>query len=140
LKTQETFLAFLLDIKMYWCYIRSMITKKETEMMLTGYTEEKVIENFADAYMDGDVVRWVSNDRVPFLDMVTDFATLGLIADFQVELSENTRKIEQTAMLKDYMFAQANRSEEQKNEERMMARAAFGPDTKVVNVITGEVL
>ncbi len=109
-------------------------------MMLTGYTEEKVIENFADAYMDGDVVRWVSNDRVPFLDMVTDFATLGLIADFQVELSENTRKIEQNAFLKEYMISQANRSEEQKNEERMMARAAFGPDEKIVNILTGEVL
>ena len=109
-------------------------------MMLTGYTEEKVIENFADAYLDGDVVRWVSNDLVPFLDMVTDFATLGLIADFQVEISENTRKIEESAFLKEYMFSQANRSEEQKNEERMMAQAAFGPDTQVVNVITGEVL
>ncbi len=140
MKTQETFSAFLLDIKTYWCYSRSMITKKDTEMMLTGYTEQKVIENFADAYMDGDVVRWVSNDRVPFLDMVTDFATLGLIADFQVELSENTRKTEQSAFLKEYMISQANRSEEDKNEERMMAQAAFGPDAKVVNVITGEVL
>ena len=113
---------------------------KNMEKFETGYTAEKIIENFADAYMDGDVVRWISNDNVPFLDMVTDFATLGLIADFQVELSENTRKIEETAMLKEYMFAQANRSEEQKNEERMMAQAAFGPDAKVVNVITGEVL
>ena len=106
----------------------------------TGYTAEEIINNFADAYMDGDVVRWVSNDKVPFLDMVTDFATLGLIADFQVELSENTRKIEQTAFLKSYMTAQANRSEEEKNEERMMAQAAFGSDAKVVNIITGEVL
>ncbi len=130
----------MVDTKMLWCYSRSMITKKDTEMMLTGYTEEKVIENFADAYLDGDVVRWVSNDRVPFLDMVTDFATLGLIADFQVEISENTRKIEETAFLKEYMFAQANRSEEEKNEERMMAQAAFGPDAKVINVVTGEVL
>ena len=108
--------------------------------MLTGYTEKKIIENFAGAYMDGDVVRWVSNDRVPFLDMVTDFATLGLIEDFQIELSENTRKIEESAFLNEYMFSQANRSEEEKNEERMMAQAAVGPDAKVVNVITGEVL
>ena len=110
------------------------------EKFETGYTAEKITENFAGAYLDGDVVRWVSNDRVPFLDMLTDFATLGLIADFQVELSENTRKIEQTAFLKEYMIAQANRSEEQKEEERMMARAAFGPDAKVVNIVTGEVL
>ena len=72
--------------------------------------------------------------------MVTDFATLGLIDDFQVDLSEYTRKIEQSAFLKGYMSAQANRSEEEKNEERMMAQAAFGSDAKVVNAITGEVL
>jgi hypothetical protein len=114
--------------------------EKNMENFETGYTAEEIIKNFDDAYMDGDVVRWVSNDNVPFLDMVTDFATLGLIADFQVELSENTRKIEQAAFLKEYMIAQANRSEEQKNEERMMAQAAFGPDAKVVNILTGEVL
>lgn len=110
------------------------------EKFETGYTAEKITKNFADAYLDGDVVRWVSNDRVPFLDMLTDFATLGLIADFQVELSEDTRKIEQSAFLREYMISQANRSEEQKEEERMMARAAFGPDAKVVNIVTGEVL
>lgn len=110
------------------------------EKFKTGYTAEKITKNFADAYLDGDVVRWVSNDRVPFLDMLTDFATLGFIADFQVELSENTRKIEQSAFLREYMISQANRSEEQKEEERMMARAAFGPDAKVVNIVTGEVL
>lgn len=110
------------------------------EKFETGYTAEKITKNFADAYLDGDVVRWVSNDRVPFLDMLTDFATLGFIADFQVELSENTRKIEQSAFLREYMISQANRSEEQKEEERMMARAAFGPDAKVVNIVTGEVL
>ena len=114
--------------------------EKNMENFETGYTAEEIIKNFDDAYMDGDVVRWVSNDNVPFLDMVTDFATLGLIADFQVELSENTRKIEQAAFLKEYMIAQANRSEEQKNEERMMAQAAFGSDAKVVNILTGEVL
>ncbi len=130
----------MVDTKMLWCYSRSMITKKDTEMMLTGYTEQKVIENFADAYLDGDVVRWVSNDRVPFLDMVTDFATLGLIADFQVEISENTRKIEETAFLKEYMISQANRSEEEKNGERMIAQAAFSLDAKVINVDKGEVL
>ena len=114
--------------------------EKNMENFETGYTAEEIIKNFDGVYMDGDVVRWVSNDNVPFLDMVTDFATLGLIADFQVELSENTRKIEQAAFLKEYMIAQANRSEEQKNEERMMAQAAFGSDAKVVNILTGEVL
>lgn len=110
------------------------------EKFKTGYTAEKITKNFADAYLDGDVVRWVSNDRVPFLDMLTDFATLGFIADFQVEASENTRKIEQADFIKQYKIAMANRSEEEKEEERMMARAAFGPDAKVVNIVTGEVL
>ena len=46
------------------------------EKFETGYTAEKITENFADAQFDGDVVRWISNDNVPFLDMLTDFATL----------------------------------------------------------------
>ena len=106
----------------------------------TGYSAEKIINKFADAYLDGDVIRWVTNDRVPFLDMVTDFAALGLIADFQVELSENTRKTEETAMLRKYMFAQSIRSEEEKREELRMAQAACGSNARVINVITGEVL
>ena len=32
----------------------------------TGYTAEKLAENFEGAYVKGGVCRWKSNDQVPF--------------------------------------------------------------------------
>ena len=41
-------------------------------------------------------------------------------------------------IINEYIKAQANRSEDQIREQRMEARAAFGPGETVVNVLTGE--
>ena len=46
----------------------------------TGYTEKVLIEQFMSAYIDGDhIVRWRSNDQIPFQDMLADFRAMGLI-------------------------------------------------------------
>ena len=46
----------------------------------TGYTEKVLMEQFMDAYIDNDhIVRWRSNDQIPFQDMLADFRALGLI-------------------------------------------------------------
>ena len=46
----------------------------------TGYTEKILMEQFMDAYIDGDhIVRWRSNDQIPFQDMLADFRTMGFI-------------------------------------------------------------
>ena len=46
----------------------------------TGYTEKVLMEQFMDAYIDGDhIVRWRSNDQIPFQDMLADFRAMGLI-------------------------------------------------------------
>ena len=46
----------------------------------TGYTEDTIRNSFADAYVDStQVVRWKSNDQIPFQDMLADFRALGLI-------------------------------------------------------------
>ena len=46
----------------------------------TGYTEKVLMEQFMDAYIDGDDIgRWRSNDQIPFQDMLADFRALGLI-------------------------------------------------------------
>ena len=46
----------------------------------TGYTDKQLITYFMDAYIDGDhIVRWRSNDQIPFQDMLADFRALGLI-------------------------------------------------------------
>ena len=46
----------------------------------TGYTEKVLMEQFMSAYIDSDhIVRWRSNDQIPFQDMLADFRALGLI-------------------------------------------------------------
>ena len=46
----------------------------------TGYTDKHLMTYFMDAYIDGDhIVRWRSNDQIPFQDMLADFRAMGLI-------------------------------------------------------------
>ena len=46
----------------------------------TGYTEKVLMEQFMGAYIDHDhIVRWRSNDQIPFQDMLADFRAVGLI-------------------------------------------------------------
>ena len=46
----------------------------------TGYTEKVIMEQFMAAYIDDNhIVRWRSNDQIPFQDMLADFRSLGLI-------------------------------------------------------------
>ena len=55
----------------------------------TGYTEDTIRNSFADAYIDStQVVRWKSNDQIPFQDMLADFRALGLI-DEDIQLGSS---------------------------------------------------
>ena len=46
----------------------------------TGYTEKVLMEQFMGAYIDDNhIVRWRSNNQIPFQDMLADFRALGLI-------------------------------------------------------------
>ena len=46
----------------------------------TGYTDKQLMTQFMDAYIDDDhIVRWRSNDQIPFQDMLADFRAMGLI-------------------------------------------------------------
>ena len=55
----------------------------------TGYTEDTIRNSFADAYIDStQVVRWNSNDQIPFQDMLADFRALGLI-DEDIQLGSS---------------------------------------------------
>ena len=55
----------------------------------TGYTEDTIRNSFSDAYIDStQVVRWKSNDQIPFQDMLADFRALGLI-DEDIQLGSS---------------------------------------------------
>ncbi len=46
----------------------------------TGYTDKQLMTFFMDAYIDHDhIVRWRSNDQIPFQDMLADFRAMGWI-------------------------------------------------------------
>ena len=55
----------------------------------TGYTEDTIRNSFEDTYVDStQVVRWKSNDQIPFQDMLADFRALGLI-DEDIQLGSS---------------------------------------------------
>jgi hypothetical protein len=98
--------------------------------MKKDYRNEFYIDN-------NDVVRWKSNDQVPFNDMLTDFLVAGLIVQENVLRSMTARKIEDLAFLEQYV---ANRQKYgYSDEEKFEMQAAFG-DEEVVDVFTGKVV
>lgn len=55
----------------------------------TGYTEDTIRNSFQDAYIDSNlIVRWKSNNQIPFQDMLADFRALGLI-DEDIQLGSS---------------------------------------------------
>nr|NDG05699.1 hypothetical protein [Oxalobacteraceae bacterium] len=81
----------------------------------------------------GPHVRWNSNDRVPFDDMLECFQHLGWI-DLQTrENSTRARDADTAAFLAEYRANYRGPSEEELAE----ARAEFGAGATVVNVFTG---
>jgi len=78
--------------------------------------------------VDG-VVRWISNDRVPFDDVL---CTLPITPE-QRAASNVAREAETAAFLAEWRTNPPEVTEEQRTE----ARAAFGPGVRIVDVITG---
>jgi hypothetical protein len=100
-----------------------MIDSKRKEDFYIDETDSK----------SGPVVRWNSNDRIPFGDMLAEFAHAGWISVQTVENSLAQRKIEDRISLENYRRNYRGPSE----EELFEMQAAFGPGAQVVNVLTG---
>lgn len=91
-----------------------------------------------DFYVDtNDVVRWKSNDRVPFDDMLTNFLLADLICQENVLRSMTARKEEDIKSLEEYV---ANRQKYgYSEEEKAEMRNAFG-DQEVFDIFTGKAI
>ena len=70
--------------------------------------------------------------------MLADFVEARLITQRVADDSEMIRQDEVTKFIGAYKKAQALKTPEQKAEEMLEMRAAFGPGETIVNVITGE--
>lgn len=81
----------------------------------------------------GPVVRWNTNDRIPFEDMLQEFVTAGWIGQVELNNSLRQRKIEDRIAIENYRKNYRGPSQ----EELFEARAAFGAGKKIVNVLTG---
>jgi hypothetical protein len=83
-----------------------------------------------------NVVRWKSNNHVPFQDMLLEFLTDGLITTNQYMNSERQRGIDTSNFIFEYKeFMKMNKPNE---EELFEMRSVFGEGEIVVNIITGE--
>lgn len=97
----------------------------------------------ADFYIDetnsdfGPVVRWTSNDNIPFADMLAEFAIAGYIDQQIVINSINARKIEDEAFLQQYV--EHRQKNGYSNEEKFEMRAVFGNE-EVVDIFTGKTI
>ena len=75
----------------------------------TGYTTEKLVEQFEGAYIKDGVVYWKSNDRSPFEDMLTDFYEAGLIKEEMIKNTINAKaKQDEEAIMAYINFREEN--------------------------------
>ena len=95
--------------------------------MTKDYTNEFYVDN-------NDVVRWNSNDQVPFDDMLTNFLLKGLIVQENVLRSMTARKAEAEIAIQQYV---ENRQKYgYSDEEKFEMANAFAGET-VIDIFTG---
>ena len=88
-----------------------------------------------DAYQDDEGVwRWKSNDRVPFDDMLQDWA----VSSSTMEKCRKARDNDNEKFIKEYR--ERMKDYVPSNETLYEMRAAFGEGVEVVNVITGKTI
>ncbi len=86
----------------------------------------------------GPVVRWNSNDRIPFQDMLEYFVGQGWIDQLTLENSLRRRRQEDAESIAAYVARRAQTG--YSDEERFEMRAAFGAGARVTDVFTGRTI
>jgi hypothetical protein len=96
------------------------------------------VENFHNTFIKDGAIRWSSNGRCLPKECVDDLVAADLITVDTAERTTDMREIETVEFFAEYRRAQKNRTAEQIQEERMMARGAMGAGVQMINCITGE--
>lgn len=95
----------------------------------------KNADKVKDAYIDEyGVYRWLSNNRVPFDDMLECWTD----DEFQLNACREARNKDDAEFMAEYR--ERMEDYEPSDEELFEMRSAFGEDTEVVNVITGKTI
>lgn len=112
-------------------------TKFDRETRSWVFDEEKARSWWPKARIDEDgIVRWKSNDSVPFPDMLYDFRHLGFIDETTERRSTETRNHESGLAIERYRKQRAEHG--YSDEEMFEMRAAFGPGEEVIDILTGK--
>ena len=113
--------------------------RENIQQGLLTQIKQETAKHWRDAYLDEKcIVRWQSNNRIPFADMLHKFVIARLITQEVADNSEVVRQEEVAVFLGEYKKARANRTPEQIAEEAFEMRAAFGEGETIVDVFTGE--
>lgn len=92
-------------------------------------------EHFKQAYLENNVIRWVSNDTVPPKDILAELCVAGFITSECLYDSIATKNKEDAAFLDQYI---ANRQKfGYSDEEKFEMQAAFAGE-EVIDVFTGQ--
>jgi hypothetical protein len=92
---------------------------------------------FEQAYIDQKgIVRWKSNNNIPFEDKLMEFYNDNKISHFDVVRSNDQRDVETGITIAAYRKQMENHVPDA--EELFEMRAAFGAGASIVNVITGK--
>lgn len=95
-------------------------------------------EEYGAYYLDGNVtpvVRWKSNNAIPFDDVLSKLFVAGLITKDIFTNSHEKREEEQLSFIQEYKEKMKDYKYAEEDIHEM--KSAFG-DAPVVNVITGE--
>ena len=111
------------------------LSRMTEDNLFPAGSKDRVTEGIADLEdPTATVLRWTSNGQCPMDDMLAAWVTLGLITMDQAEATSQARAAETARFLAAYRANPPQPSA----EELFEMRAAFGPGTKIVNVITGQ--
>ena len=86
---------------------------------------------------DGNVVRWISSNNIPFSDIMAELLAAGVITNDHVEASRKQKAVEDAQSILRYMeFREKNGYSA---EEIAEIKAEFGNE-EVVDVLTGKAI
>lgn len=86
-------------------------------------TKDTILEQFENTYVENSVVRWKTNNRCPFEDILMDFYKIGKINEEEIVNTNQVRDSE----VSDTMVAYINKRKEKgySNKEKFEFKDAF---------------
>lgn len=112
--------------------------REKFDIWTLNFCKDHKEDFYLDYVNDTPVIRWKSNDNIPPKECLYAFLHLGYVTEYEVENSLEVHEIELIEKLNVYKERMKNYVHSP--EEIYEMKAAFGEGTKVVNVITGNII